>query len=168
MENSQSLLFALTLVVMIGALFVSVIPYISGTLLMWAVALIYGLMTNFSLLPLPVMAVLTLLMVAGATTEFWMPLFGARVPGMSCLGAIGSLIGGLVGTFVIPIPILGTIIGMIVGAMLVEFTRLRDMSHAMRAGRVALQVYLWGIVVEFGLSLAIMLIFVVTVLINSR
>ena len=168
MEDSQSILFILTIIVMIGALFVSIIPYISGALLMWALALVFGLLTSFSLLPLPVMGVLTALMIAGATTEYWMPLLGARVPGMSCLGAVGSLVGGIVGTFMIPIPILGTIIGMIAGAMLIEFTRLRDLSRAVRAGRVALQVYLWGIVVEFGVSLVMMLIFIGTVLLNSR
>ena len=166
MEITQSTLFTITIILMIGALCVSIIPYISSALLMWGLALIFAFVTELVLVPVPVLVILTLLMIAGATTEYWMPFFGVRVPGMSCLGAVGSLIGGIAGTFILPIPVIGTIIGMIAGAMLIEFVRIRQLSHALQAGRVALKLYLWSIVTEFGISLLMMFIFIGTVLTN--
>ncbi|MAS36026.1 MAG: hypothetical protein CL610_18605 [Anaerolineaceae bacterium] len=147
---------------MIGTLFVSIIPFIPGPVLMWALAVIYAVVT--STLPPASLVIITLLMLAGATSDYWLPFAGVRTQGLTCLGAVGSIIGGLVGTFLIPLPILGTLIGSIAGAVLVEFVRFRQTRQAITAGQIAFKLYLWSTVIQFILSLAILLTFVATLL----
>jgi uncharacterized protein len=160
MDTGQTLLFLLTIVVMIVTLVVSIIPFISGPLMVGALALVYALLTG--LVPLPLLIIITLLMVIGTTTEYWLPLLGVRVKGISCLGAVGSILGGILGTLFIPLPILGTIIGMIAGTMLVEHARIRQWRRTIRAGQAALRLYIWGMAVEFGFSFMILLAFIST------
>lgn len=149
---------------MIGALIASIIPFIPGPTLIWAIGMIYALTTQS--LSVPALIVMTVLMLAGATSDYWLPLIGVRTQGLSCLGAVGSIIGGLVGTFVIPIPILGTLFGSSIGAMIVEFARIRELRHMLQAGQITLKLYLWSVVVQFCIGLAILLTFVGTLLIN--
>ena len=162
MEIAQSILLALTIAAMIGTLLLSIIPFMSGPLVMWALVLTYAALSNA--FPLPAFIIITVLMIAGITTEYWLPLLGVRVEGMSCLGAVGSMIGGIVGTLVIPVPILGTIIGLIVGAMLIEHARIRQWRRTLQAGGAALKLYVWGVAIGFGFSLLILLVFVGTIL----
>lgn len=150
---------------MIVALFVSIIPFIPGPTLIWAVAVVYAIITGS--VPVAALAVLTLLMVIGATSDYWLPLFGVRTQGLSCLGAVGSIVGGIAGTLLLPMPILGTLIGSIAGAMLVEFSRIRQWRHAYQAGQITLRLYLWSVVIQFGISLAILLTFIAMLVITG-
>lgn len=146
---------------MIGTVLLSIIPYIPGPTLTWAIGIVYAVVVQP--LPVPALVVMTLLMAAGATSDFWLPLFGVRVRGLSCLGAVGSLIGGVVGTFLIPVPIFGTLIGSVAGAMLVEFGRLRELRQAMQAGSIVVKLYIIGAIVQFCFSLAIFLAFALAI-----
>ena len=147
---------------MIVALFASIIPFIPGPILVWGIGLVTAFLTNFERITPLASVGMTLLMLAGATTPYWLPFFGLRDEGLSCLGAVGSIIGGLVGTFLIPIPILGTIIGSMVGALLIEFARIREIRRALRAGQLAFKMYLVGILVDMTFSLVIIIVFVVS------
>jgi uncharacterized protein YqgC (DUF456 family) len=158
MDDAQALLHTLTVIGMILTLLVSIIPFISGPIFMWLLALAFTLLTG-RVSP-AAFVILTMLMIVGTTTEYWLPLIGIRMPGLSCMSALGSLIGGLLGTFLIPVPILGTIIGMVTGAMLLELLRLRQWREMLQAGKAALKLYLWGVVIEFGFSLTMLLVFV--------
>jgi len=106
---------------------------------------------------------MTILMVIGSTADIWLRLLGMQKRGGSCWAALGSLMGGLLATFLIPIPILGTLIGAIVGALLVEFMRMGEVEVAMQAGRSVIESYLIGIVVEFTISLGIVLTFLASI-----
>lgn len=157
---AAEVLRTITIVVMALLLLVTIVPIIESSLFIWGLGLLYAVLTG--LMPLPALIVMTLLMLLGVTSDYWLPIFGLRIQGMSCLGAVGSLVGGIVGTLLIPVPILGTIVGMIAGAMLFEFARLRELRHSIQAGKAALKLYLWGIVVETVFGLAIMLVFIVS------
>lgn len=164
MDTGQTLLLTVTIVAMIGALIVSIIPFVPGPTLIWAIGMIYAAISQS--VPTAALIVMTLLMIAGATSDYWLPLLGVRTQGLSCLGALGSIIGGLIGTFIIPIPILGTLIGSITGAMIVEFARIRELRHMLQAGQITLKLYFWSVVVQFCIGLAILLTFAGTLLTN--
>lgn len=166
-DPAESVLIVIALVLMILSLPVSVIPFVSGPLLQWVIALIFGLLTGFDRLTIPIFALMTGVMAAGATSDLWLPVVGIRVQGGSCLTSIGSLFGALAGTFLLPIPIFGTVIGLVGGALLVELMRLGELRAAMQAGRVAFQLYLVGIMVEFAMSVAILLLFVASLLLTG-
>jgi hypothetical protein len=149
---------------MVLVMFLSIIPFLPGPALVWTIGMIYAALTSFTQITPVGAAIMTVLMVVGATTEFWLPFFGVSSHGMSCLGAVGSIIGGIIGTFVIPLPLLGTLLGSIAGALLFEFARLGQWRQALTSGRVALQLYLLSIIIEFGLSLLILIVFVIALL----
>jgi uncharacterized protein YqgC (DUF456 family) len=161
-ENAQTLFQLFTIVAMIVVVLAAIIPFVPGAILTWALAMAYSLSTQS--VSTPVMILMTLLMVAGATGDYWLPIIGVRGQGLSCLGAIGSFVGGIAGTFLIPIPILGTIAGSIAGAMLVEFGRIRELRHALQAGRTTIKLYILGALVQFSISLAILLVFAVSLI----
>ncbi|MBZ0302503.1 MAG: DUF456 domain-containing protein [Anaerolineae bacterium] len=162
MDITHSLLLVVTIVAMIGALLASIIPFIPGPVLLWGIALVYAALTQS--VPTAALVVMTLLMAAGATSDYWLPLVGVRTQGLSCLGAVGSILGGTLGTFLIPVPILGTLIGSILGAMLIEFSRIRQWRHALQAGQITIKLYLWSVIVQFAIGLAILLVFAGSVL----
>ena len=155
----ETILVGLTLVVMVGVLVLSIIPFIPGPILLWLVALGFGVLDDFNRLPLIVFGVMTVVMLLGSTTDLWTPLLGIRSDGVSCMGIVGTLIGGLVGTFTIPIPICSTVIGAVAGALLFEFLYRGDVQRALNAGRMAARSIVVGMILEFSASLLIFLLF---------
>ncbi len=162
MDITQSTILLLALFSMGIVAFLSIIPFVPGPILVWSIGLLTAFLTGFDRVTPLAAGLMTIFMLVGTFQEFWLPFFGIRSEGLSCLGAIGSIIGGLVGTFLIPIPIIGTILGSMAGALLVELARFREMRRAFTAGRVAFTLYLWGVVVEFAFSILIILTFAVS------
>jgi hypothetical protein len=162
MEITESLLLIISLIAMIVVMFASIIPFMPGPIFVGGIGLAAAFLTDFTRITPLAAIIMTLLLLAGSTTPYWLPFFGIKGDGLSCLGAIGSIIGGLVGTFLIPIPILGTIVGTVGGALLVEFLHMGEVQRAVRAGRVAFKMYLVGMLIDMGFSLSIILTFVVS------
>lgn len=163
MEITESILLIISLIAMVVVMFASIIPFMPGPIFVWGIGLAAAFLTSFERVT-PLAAILmTLLMVGGSTTPYWLPFIGIKGDGLSCLAAVGSIIGGLLGTFLIPIPILGTIIGTVGGALLVEFIHIGETQRAIRAGRVAFRMYLVGMLVDFAFSLSIILVFIISV-----
>lgn len=164
MDFAQSTLTIIALVAMVIALFLSVIPFLAGPLLVWGIALLYGILTGFSEFTIISAVLATALMALAMTKDFWLPMLGMRSGDVSCSSVFGTIVGGLVGTFFIPIPIVGTLLGAIGGAILMEVLRVGDLSKALRAGGFAFQTFLIGMVMEFLFSLAIIGVFLASVL----
>lgn len=92
--------------------------------------------------------VLVVVAVLGEIAETASAAMGVKRIGGSRRGAvlaiIGSLLGAIVGTALIPVPILGTVVGACVGslggAMLGEFWKGHGFDHSLRVGQAAF----WG------------------------
>ena len=84
---------------------------------------------------------------------FW----GAKRFGASWRGALGAVIGGVLGIF-IPPPILWIVIGPLVGAILLEYLSIRNVGKASRAGLGAL--IGWGIAYGSNIVLTIFVILI--------
>jgi uncharacterized protein YqgC (DUF456 family) len=102
-------------------------------------------------------------MVINSTSDFWLPMLGVKTSGLTCLAAIGSIIGGLIGTFIIPIPIVGTLIGTVLGALIIEYAVLREKTRALRAGQVALKLFIIGYILELVMTFAIFGVFIASI-----
>lgn len=163
MEISESVLLIVSLIAMVVVTVASIIPFLPGPIFVWGIGLAAAFLTNFTRITPFATVVMTLLMIAGSTTPYWLPLFGMRGEGIGCMTSVGSIVGGLVGTFVIPIPILGTILGSIGGALIVEFMRIGEIQRAMRAGRIAFKMYLIGAFIDLAFCLSIIAVFVISV-----
>jgi hypothetical protein len=98
------LFIPVTLVLMIAGVFLSLVPILPGSLVVWGIALVAGLIDNFQRITPTAFVVMTIIMVIGQLSDFWLPLFGIQSGGLSCTASIGSMSGGMVGTFIIPVP----------------------------------------------------------------
>lgn len=142
----------------------SFIPILPGPLLPWAVGIVYGALTNWERLTPAAAVIMTVLMLVGVTADWWRPLLGAKTTGISCKTSFGSFVGGLVGTFLIPIPLVGTVIGLVAGALVVELAQFGDLRKAMQAGQSALKLFVIGYALNVALSIAIFLVYLISLL----
>lgn len=164
MNIAQSGIILLSALLMFVALGLAFIPIMPGTLLVWAVGMITGVLVGFTRVTPIAAGLMTLVFLLGVSSDLWLPLVGVKGRGLSCLSAIGSLIGGMVGTFLIPLPVLGTLIGCVAGAIIVEVVAMRNMRDAMRAGQTAASLFVIGYLIEIGTSIVIAVIFFISLL----
>lgn len=141
-----------------------VVPILPGMLLVWFTVVVYAWQTEFEAIGYPSLVVITIIALVAGLSNIWLPLLGAQKTGAAKRALFLGVIGAIVGTFVIPLPLLGTVIGYAIGVFLGEYMKIRDWRLALRAsfGGVAG----WGVsmIVEFAGALLILLIFVVQVL----
>jgi uncharacterized protein YqgC (DUF456 family) len=148
------------LLLLVGLLGV-LLPAVPGVGFMWIIILVYAIVERFATIDPLSFAVLTLLGLAGATSDYWLGLLGAKVGGASLRSTLLSLAGGLLGTvigfFVGGIGALaGAWIGSVLGVLLSEWIERKDWRAALRATL--------GLVVGFSLSTVVQLVFGVVML----
>src|SRR5262245_3198093 len=100
MNPAQPLQLAAATIGMIAALVIAFIPLTPGPVLLWGVAILFGASDNFQRVTPVVAVIMSVLMLISVTNDFWLPLFGVRTGGLTCLGAVGSFIGGILGSFI--------------------------------------------------------------------
>lgn len=101
--------------------------------------------------------------VLGELIELFAGAIGSKRGGASALGSLGALVGGILGailgTGLIPIPVIGTILGAALGAFagsaLLERARGRSPEDAARAGRGAAIGHVMGNITKFALGCTI-------------
>lgn len=163
----QSLSFGLAVAFMIIGVLGSLIPVIPGTLIVWGTIILYALAERAngyeSLDPFTLIVVSLIAIVAGLS-DIWLPLLGAKSSGRSKRSVIFGFVGGIVGTFLIPIPIVGMLIGYVIGLFLGEYHKVRDGGEAIRAGMAGLATWGAATLVQTGGSLLMFVIFIWQVL----
>ncbi len=147
-EDSALLWTIVTAVVMVLGLLGVILPVLPGLLLIWAASLFYGLMVGFGPLGWTVVALLTVLALAGLIKSVLIPRKAAAESGASGWAQLGAVAGGVVGFFVIPV--FGLIIGALAGLVAVEYMLKGDWDEAMVAVR--------GTARGFGISIVIDLV----------
>ena len=146
----HSVLFLFLLIGVIGSL----IPAVPGSTLVWAAALIHGLVTSFDPLTGGVQVALLVLWMLSVGGQFGLSAVGAKRYGSTGYGIGGATAGLLVGTFAIPVPVVGSLAGAFLGALGAEmYFAKKEGEKAAKAGIGAALGAVLGMVVEFGLSL---------------
>lgn len=163
MEIAESALVTISVIVMVLGVILAFVPILPGALIVWAIGIVSAWLTQFERVTPIAAIVMTILMVISMSSDYWLPMLGVKTSGLSCLSAIGSIIGGLIGTFVIPIPIVGTLIGTVLGALILEYVVLREKTRALRAGQVALKLFVIGYILELVMVFAIVAVFLVSI-----
>jgi uncharacterized protein YqgC (DUF456 family) len=155
---------AVAIGLMIFCLFLILIPSIPVTVLEWAIALIYGALTQFALLSLPATLVVTLLMIAGITSSLWMPFLGLKGRKISCMAMVVFFVGMFLGT-AIPIPIFGNFLGGAIAVFIYEYlTTGGDVDHAIDMGEATFTVVVMSMLVEFLMAAAIVGVTTISIL----
>ena len=138
------------LVIMLVSLAGTIIPIFPGTFIIWLVALIYGVVTEFTTVGWVIFAVLTVLMVSGGLADNLLMGTKARQQGASWVSIGLALLAGVIGTLVFP-PIGGLIAAPLV-LFLGEYQRVRDHNKALETVRALIIGLGWGFVARFGIG----------------
>ena len=143
-----------------------IVPILPGMLLVWFTVVVYAWRTQFEVIGWPSLIIITIIALVAGLSQIWLPLVGAQKQGAAKRALFIGLIGAILGTFLIPLPLLGTVIGYALGVFIGEYIKVRDWNLALKAslGGVAG----WGIstVIELGAAVLILALFVVQVLIS--
>ena len=164
MQIDPTILLILATALMLVTLVLALIPILPGSLMPWAVGIVYGALTGWQRVTPAAAAVMTGLMLVGVTADYWRPLLGAKTTGMGCRTSLGSFAGGLIGTFLIPIPLVGTVIGLVAGALVMELLQFGDLRKAMGAGRAAFKQFVVGYVLTIAISVSIFVVYIISVI----
>lgn len=159
----ETSLVSISSLLMVIALIFSFVPIMPGPVLVWAVGMISAALLQFERVTPIAAAGMTIVMIVGVASDFWLPMLGVQSGGISCLTSIGSFIGGILGTFFIPIPILGTLLGCIIGAVVVEYMMRRRLRETVQAGKEAAKLFIIGYIVEVITSILIFVVFIVSI-----
>lgn len=124
-------LVVLVALLMVAGLLGSVLPFVPGTPLILAGAVIYALGTDFEPVGPWELVILAALVVLAYTLEYVSGAVGAKKLGGSRWAAGGALIGALVGLFFGP---MGIVLGPILGAILFELYHRREIRVGLRSG----------------------------------
>ena len=145
---------AVVLAVMLFGL-VSLI-FLPGLVIIWVAALVYGIVTGFTLTSGILFAVITILMIVGSLIDNVVMGAKAKQQGASWLAIGAALVGGVLGSLVFP-PFGGLIIALI-ALFSVEFLRLKDWKQAFESTKSMAVGCGWAAVIRFGIGVIMILL----------
>ena len=124
----ETLFTILVQIVMLLGLIGLVVPIFPGITVMWAGALVYGIVAGFNTLGIVLFVLISLITLAGLLADNLLMGAGARKGGASWLTIIVALAAGVIGTIVFP-PF-GGLIAIPLAIFLLEYLRARDLKQA--------------------------------------
>jgi uncharacterized protein YqgC (DUF456 family) len=159
----QTISFGIAVLFILVGLVGVILPMLPGILLVWLSVFFFFLVERglgFAAIDPITFGVITVLALVAGTSDIWLPLLGARRSGSSKRAMVAGLLGGLIGTFVLPIPLLGTVVGYAAGVLLGEYHKHGDWDKALRAGAGGIAG--WGIatILQLVTGFVILLLFV--------
>ena len=152
----------ITILIMIGGLVGCAVPAVPGLPIIWLGALFFAWRTDFQVIGWPMLALLFVLMAAGTTSGIWMSMLGARRGGASLWSSALGVVLGIIGLLILSLP--GMIIGSLLGVMAGELLRHRDWRLTLHASRGYMVSWALSVVVEGGIGVLMILLFVARVL----
>lgn len=155
---------SLTFLIMLFSLAGMVIPIFPGTLIIWLVALIYGIVTQFGTTGWILFAIMSVLAVVAGIADNVLMGAKARESGASWRSIFLALGGAIVFTFAFP-PVGGLIAAPLI-LYLAERSRRGSGDEAMKAVRALMIGWGWAFVVRFGLGLVMVVLWGIWALSN--
>lgn len=140
----------------------TVFPFIPGSPLIFAGALLYAWHNDFTVISWGTLSVLLVLVAASQILEYLASLVGAKRYGAGKWGIIGAFAGGLAGLFLGGI--FGIIIGPFLGAVIFEWVGGREMNDSIKIGFGTLVGFIGGAIGKFIIGLIMVGIFLIQVL----
>jgi len=155
---------SLALLVMLAALVGGLVPGFPGSPLVLVTAVVHRLCFGPASVSNAMLIILALLTLVALALDFVAGWLGANKFGATWRGALGAVLGGIIGLF-FGLP--GIILGPFIGAMVLELSGGREWKPAAKAGLGATLGLFAGIVGKLCISVVMILLFSVNVILNS-
>jgi uncharacterized protein YqgC (DUF456 family) len=126
-----------------------VLPLLPGLVIIWVAALGYGLAAGVSTFGWVVLAILTVLMLGGSIIDNILMGTQAHKEGAPWWAILLATLAAIVGTFVIPIPIIGGILAALVTLFAIEWIRRKDWKKALISIKGMLIGWGWAFAIRF-------------------
>jgi uncharacterized protein len=144
----QGITFLVMLVGLISLIFI-VIP--GGLVVIWAAALVYGIVTGFNWINIIILILLTLQMLVGTYIDNVLMAANARAKSTSWIALVVAGVLGIIGTIVLP-PF-GGLLGSLLGVFIVEWIRTRNLKGAWQSTLSMASGWGWSLVIRFGIGM---------------
>jgi uncharacterized protein YqgC (DUF456 family) len=141
------LIKSITMTVMLAGLLV--LPLLPGLVIIWAAALGYGLAAGFGTLGWIMFALMTVLMIAGSVVDNILMGRSAHKEGAPWWVILVAMVAAILGSFVIPIPIIGGILAALGTLFGIEWIRRKDWRKALASLKGMLVGWGWAFVIRF-------------------
>ena len=141
------LIKSITFTIMLAGLLV--LPLLPGLVIIWAAALGYGLAAGFGTLGWIIFAVLTVLMIAGSVVDNILMGRSAHKEGAPWWVILVAMVAAILGSFVIPIPIIGGILAALGTLFGIEWIRRKNWRKALASLKGMLVGWGWAFVIRF-------------------
>jgi hypothetical protein len=142
-------LYVLVAALLIVGLAGSLLPFLPGTPLILAAALVHALVNDFSPIGVGRLLILGGLAALAFVLDYVAGAAGVKKFGGSAWAVVGALVGAVVGLFFGP-P--GLLIGPVVGAVAGELLKSGEVEHSFKAGLGAVVGMVCGLLARFALA----------------
>jgi len=137
----------LALTFMFFGLIVLLIPILPGLVIIWAAALVYGIITGFTTLGWVMFGIMTVLMIVGSFLDNVLMGTSAHKGGAPWWVVLLALVVSIPGNLVIPV--LGGVLAALLVLFLIEWARLKDPKTALASMKGFLVGYGWAVAIRF-------------------
>jgi uncharacterized protein YqgC (DUF456 family) len=138
---------SITLTVMLAGLLV--LPLLPGLVIIWVATLGYGLAAGFGTLGWIMFGIVTVLMLAGSVVDNVLMGTSAHKEGTPWWVILVAMTAAIVGSFVIPIPIIGGILAALLTLFVIEWIRRKDWRKALSSIKGMLVGWGWTFGIRF-------------------
>ncbi len=149
---------AIFLLVLVTGLLGTIFPILPGILLMWAAVVGYGFVAGFDVLGIGVIVVATILTAVSIGLGVLLPKQAADAAGASKKSQIASIIGAIIGFFVIPI--IGIFVGAVAGIALAEYLDKGEWDPAWASTKGVLTGMGIAALAQFAVGMVILIIWI--------
>jgi uncharacterized protein YqgC (DUF456 family) len=141
-------------VAIVVGIFGTVLPFVPGLILSWGGVVLWALFGAEGNGRWVVLAVATVLALAGGLLKFLVPGRRMKRSGVPLLSLVAGSVVGVVGFFVVPI--VGLFLGFVLGVFLAELARLRDAGQAWPSTWAAMKAVGLSMLIEIFFGLCIL------------
>lgn len=154
-------LWVQTILIMMAGFLGCIVPALPGPPLVFLGALYYAWRTEWHEVGIFPLAIIFIIMIIGATSNFWLSYLGARTTGASMWSSVAAFFGGLIGLVVFNLP--GLFIGALAAIAIVEFSQKKNWRQVLLAGSGYVAGYMLSVAVELLACCVMCLIFLLAV-----
>ena len=156
-------IFLVALAMVVGIIG-TIIPFLPGLPIVWASALLYGVVEGFGAVGWVCFTIITLVGIGGLVAAVVVPKRHVEGGGAPFSTIVVGAIGAVIGFFLIPI--VGLMVGGVLGVLIAERFRTQDWGLAWQSTKRALVGFGLGALVQMGAGVVMMTTWVAWVLLD--